>query len=188
MSALFQRCQNNDVLFSHLWIDIFVSGLELQVNPLNVHYHNTLPIFSQSCLGCQNSSSWCFKKSSVDAEVLELLHVYDTKSTGNKSKNKCCCLVTKSQKILWTEEPGGLWSMGVAKSWTQLNWLSMQYPIFIHSSVDGHWGCLHVLAFVNSATMNIYVHVSIQIMVLSTCMPRNGIAGSYGSSIFFSYF
>ena len=31
--------------------------------------------------------------------------------------------------------------------------------------------------------MNIYVHVSIQIMVFSTCMPRNGIAGSYGSSI-----
>ena len=59
----------------------------------------------------------------------------------------------------------------------------MQYPIFTHSSVDGHWGYLHVLAFVNSATMNIYVHVSIQNMVFSTCMPRNGIAGSYGSSI-----
>ena len=33
--------------------------------------------------------------------------------------------------------------------------------------------------------MNIYVHVSIQIMVFSICMPRNEIAGSYGSSIFF---
>ena len=36
---------------------------------------------------------------------------------------------------------------------------------FIHSSVDGHLGCLHVLATVNSAAVNIGVHVSFQIMV-----------------------
>ena len=30
---------------------------------------------------------------------------------------------------------------------------------FIHLSVNGHLGCLHVLAIVNSATMNIGVHV-----------------------------
>ena len=29
------------------------------------------------------------------------------------------------------------------------------YQIFIHSSVDGHLGCFHALAIVNSATMNI---------------------------------
>ena len=31
---------------------------------------------------------------------------------------------------------------------------------FIHLSVDGHLGCFHVLAIVNSAAVNIGVHVS----------------------------
>ena len=34
------------------------------------------------------------------------------------------------------------------------------YHFFIYSAVDGHLGCFHVLAGVNSATMNIGVHVS----------------------------
>ena len=38
---------------------------------------------------------------------------------------------------------------------------------FIHSSVDGHQVCFHVLAIVNSATVNIGVHVSFQIMAFS---------------------
>ena len=57
-------------------------------------------------------------------------------------------------------------------------------PHFIHSSVDGHLGCFHVLAIVNSATMNTGVHISFWIMVSSRYMTRSGIVGSYGSSIF----
>ena len=39
----------------------------------------------------------------------------------------------------------------------------------------GHLGCFHVLATVNSATMNIGVHVSFWIIVLSGYLPRSGI-------------
>ena len=56
--------------------------------------------------------------------------------------------------------------------------------LFIHSSVDGHLGCFHVLDVVNSAAMNTEVHVSFQIIVFSGYMHRSGIARSYGNSIF----
>ena len=61
----------------------------------------------------------------------------------------------------------------------------MYHIFFIHSSGDGHLGCFHVLAIVNSAAMKVGVHVSFQTMFFSGgYMPRSGIAGSYGSSIF----
>ena len=59
----------------------------------------------------------------------------------------------------------------------------MYHSFLIHSSADGHLGCLHVLAIINSAVMNIGVHVSLSDLVSLVCMPRSGIAGSYGSSI-----
>ena len=64
------------------------------------------------------------------------------------------------------------------------------YRIFlIPSCVDGNLGfcfCFffHVLDIVNNAAMNIGMHVSFSIKVLSRFMLRSGISGSYGFSIF----
>ena len=59
----------------------------------------------------------------------------------------------------------------------------MYHSFLIHSSADGHLGCFHVLVIINSAMMNIGVHVSLSHLVFSGFMSRSGIAGSYGSSI-----
>ena len=59
----------------------------------------------------------------------------------------------------------------------------MYHSFLIHLSADGHLGCFHALAMINSAAMNIGVHMSLSDLVSLVCMPRSGIAGSYGSSI-----
>ena len=54
----------------------------------------------------------------------------------------------------------------------------MYYIFLIHLSVDGRLGCFHVLATVNSAAMNIGVHVSFSIKVLSGYIcPGVGLLG-----------
>ena len=52
----------------------------------------------------------------------------------------------------------------------------------IYSFVNGHLVFFIVFAIVNSAAVNIWVHVSFQIIVLSKYIPRSGIAGSCSNS------
>ena len=59
----------------------------------------------------------------------------------------------------------------------------MYHSFFVHSSADGHPGCLPVLALVSGDAVNAGVHVSFSVMVSSGHMPRSGTAGSYGSFI-----
>ena len=51
----------------------------------------------------------------------------------------------------------------------------LYHIFFIHSSVDGHLGCFHVLAIVNSDAMNIGMYASFGIIDLSGYMPGVGL-------------
>jgi hypothetical protein len=60
------------------------------------------------------------------------------------------------------------------------------YHIFcILSSVEEHLGSFQLLAIINMAAMNIVDHVSLlHVGASSGYMPRSGIAGSSGSTMF----
>jgi len=68
-------------------------------------------------------------------------------------------------------------------SWVIFHFIFI-YHIFMHSSVEVHLGHFHILAIVNSATINVRLHLSFEIIVFSRYMSRSGIAGSYTGFVF----
>ena len=56
----------------------------------------------------------------------------------------------------------------------------------IHPSVDGLLGCLYLLAIANNAAVNTGIQKSVRASVFSSFryIPRSGIPGSYGNSVF----
>ena len=60
----------------------------------------------------------------------------------------------------------------------------MHNMIFISSSANGHIGCFHVFAIINSAPVSIEVHIYFWNKFFSWYMLKSGISGSNGSFIF----
>ena len=82
-------------------------------------------------------------------------------------------------RIPWTEEPGGLQSTGSQES-DMTEHLTMRVPYtFVHSSVDGHLSCFHILAIIK---MRVQVSLWDPDFNSFQYIPRPGIARLYGSS------
>lgn len=94
----------------------------------------------------------------------------------------CCCEHWGACIFSVTVFPGYMPRNYIGRSYGSS--IVYMYCILIHSSFDGHLVCFYVPATVNSAAVNIGLHVSFQSMVFYGYMSRSMIAGSYGSPVF----
>lgn len=75
---------------------------------------------------------------------------------------------------------------GKSPSFLKLVTFHYVYIFKIHSSVNKHLGCFHVLSIMKNATINVGTQISLQDpdFISSGYMPMSGTAGSYGISTF----
>ena len=83
--------------------------------------------------------------------------------------------------LLWQSlGPSRLLQMALLHSfydWAIFHCVQLYHMFFIHSSVNGYLSCLWVLTIVNSAAVNIRVHVWYWTRVFSKYVPRMGLQG-----------
>ena len=81
------------------------------------------------------------------------------------------------------------WQISLFHSWVIFDCVFIYHIFFIHLAIVGELCGFQILAIVNNTTMNIGVHIYfwINVFVFFRCIPRTGIAGSYGNSIFSFY-
>ena len=84
-------------------------------------------------------------------------------------------------EIPWTEEPGGLQSMGLQRvgdalvTREQYSVVRMYRTWLTNASVDGHLGCLYFLALVNDIAVNTHVQVCAQVFISLGYTSRSGV-------------